>query len=288
MYALRDDWKMGLVKFGRINLKHMWPHLILIGISAASFFPIVWMFLTSIKNPLDVYVVPPKWVFTPVIDNYARAFRETKFGENIINSFIVSLASTLISVFVGSLAAYSMARFKVGGAYGPVGLLTLRIMPPIVPIIPIFILYRTIGLYGSLQGLILLYSVFNLPTVILMMISFFVKIPREIEEAAYLDGCSEIQTFMRIILPLSMFGLTATAAFIFILCWNEFLFAVILTAEATKTAPVALFGFITHLGIPAGPVSAIGVLMIIPVVIIFLIFQTYIVRGLTAPYIEKI
>jgi multiple sugar transport system permease protein len=280
--------KKDLFYISRKNIRILGLYFALFLIAIESLFPVVWMFITSIKHPLDVYIVPPKVLFKPVFDNYLKVFNETNFMLNLKNSIIASTLSTIVCILIGASAAYSMARFRTGGAYGPTMIIMLRVMPPIVLIIPIYVLYRAVGLYGRIEGLILLYSVFNLPIAILMMLTFFTRMPKEIEEAAYLDGCDELQTYIRIILPNSLHGLIATAAFIFIMCWNEFLFAVILTSESTKTAPVALFGFITHLGIPVGPVSAIGILLILPVMLLFFILQAYIVQGLTAPYIQKL
>ena len=241
-------------------------------------FPLVWTFLSSIKHPLDLYKV--SLIFKPYVGSYKELFVETNFALNLINSIIVSVAATGLIILVGSPCAYSMARFKIGGKSGPLTILMLRMVPPIVPIIPIYFLYRQFGLIDTRIGLILLYAVFNLPLYIWIMIGFFEALPMEMEEAASLDGCSTLGIFGRISFPLAIPGLVASAALCFIFCWNEFLFALILTHESAKTAPVAITGLISHLGIPVGKVSAAGSLIAGPAVLFILLFQKYIVKGL--------
>lgn len=241
-------------------------------------FPVVWTFLSSIKHPLDLYKVT--FIFKPYLGHYGELFKETNFALNFVNSVIVSLAATGLIVLLGSPCAYAMAKFKIGGKSGPITILMLRMVPPIVPIIPIYILYRQLGLINTRIGLILVYAVFNLPLYIWIMIGFFEALPREPEEAASLDGCSTLGIFGRISLPMVLPGLIAAAVLCLIFCWNEFLFALILTHESVKTAPVAATGLISHLGIPVGKVSAAGSLIAAPAVLFILIFQKYIVRGL--------
>jgi len=267
-------------------ISYVFSYILMAIIFIVFLFPIIWIFLSSIKHPLDLYKI--SLFFKPYIGSYKDLFNETNFGLNLINSVIVSVSSTGIIILIGSLAAYSMARYKMGGKFGPLTILMLRMIPPVVPIIPIYILYRQLGLINTRIGLILLYSVFNLPLYMWIMIGFFEALPVEYEEAASLEGCSIPGIFAKISLPLVIPGLIAAGALCFIFSWNEFLFALILTHESAKTAPVAISGLISHLGIPVGKVSAAGSLIAAPAVLFILIFQKYVVKGLSYGSISEV
>jgi multiple sugar transport system permease protein len=203
------------------------------------------------------------------------------------NSLIIAGAATLISVLIGSMAAYSLARFKTGGRHLGFWLLSQRMLPPVVLVIPFFLLLREMGKINPRLGfdqhipLIVIYAVFNLPYVIWMMRSYFAGVPVEIEESAMIDGSTRLGALMRITLPLALPGLIATTTFAFIFAWTEFLFAVVFTRTNAVTIPVVISGFTGGQGSNWGRACALSVVATAPVFILVLLFQKHLVRGLT-------
>ena len=209
-------------------------------ISFIYFFPVLWIILTAFKTHTDALSTPPKFIFTPTLENFvsvfARAYErggaavDTHFDLFFFNSIFIAGASVGVALIIGTVAAYGFSRWPLRGNETYLFIiLTTRMLPPIIVIIPIFIMFRLSGLSGSYIGIILLYAAFNLPFTIWMMKSFFDEIPREVEDAARMDGSSEMKIFFRICLPQVKAGMAATAVFGLILTWNEFLFALLLT-----------------------------------------------------------
>lgn len=249
--------------------------------------PYLWLVLTSFKDRVDAFAIPPKIVFTPTLDNYEAAFRQKGFTQNLINSVVVATLSTVLSLVIGVPAAYSLARFKVRGNRGfMMVLLAARLLPAIVLAVPLFILFSGAGLIDTYGALVLAYLTFNLPFTIWMMRGFFLAIPIEIDEAAIMDGCSYIGAFFRVVLPLTLGGLAATAIFCVINSWNEFLFALILTGRHTATLPVAIPGLLTPYGTYWGQIAAVGTVTTIPVLLFAFAVQKYLVRGMTGGAIQ--
>ena len=245
-------------------------------------FPPFMLFLTSIKTNVDALRYPPVWLFKPVASNYREIFQLIPFGSYLINSLVVALLSTFISLLVGSLAAYGLARFKFKRSKDlSFWILSIRMTPPIAAAIPIFLIMRTLRLLDTKAALILSYCTFNVPFAVWLLRSFFQEIPREIEESAMVDGCSPFGAFFRIALPLIAPGLAATGIFTFIFSWNEFLFALILTGTRAQTVPVSLTGFIRETGIMWSHMAAAGVLAMFPMVIFTALVQRNLVKGLT-------
>lgn len=245
-------------------------------------FPVVMLFLTSIKSTVDAFRYPPVWLFRPTLSNYREIFRLWPFGRYLLNSTIVATLSTVIAVTVGSMGAYSLARFRFKGLKDVAfWILSIRITPPIAAIIPIFIIMRKLDLLDKPLSLIITYTTFNLPFAVWLLRGFFREIPEEIEESARVDGCSHFGTFVRVVLPLSTPGLATTAIFSFIFSWNEFLFALMLTATKAQTLPVAVTGFIRETGVMWGHMAAAGVVIMLPMVLFTLLVQRNLVRGLT-------
>lgn len=245
-------------------------------------FPPFMLFLTSIKTNVDALRYPPVWLFKPVASNYREIFQLIPFGSYLINSLVVALLSTFISLLVGSLAAYGLARFKFKRSKDlSFWILSIRMTPPIAAAIPIFLIMRTLRLLDTKAALILAYCTFNVPFAVWLLRSFFQEIPREIEESAMVDGCSPFGAFFRIALPLIAPGLAATGIFTFIFSWNEFLFALILTGTRAQTVPVSLTGFIRETGIMWSHMAAAGVLAMFPMVIFTALVQRNLVKGLT-------
>ncbi|MCL5109840.1 MAG: carbohydrate ABC transporter permease [Chloroflexi bacterium] len=247
----------------------------------ANVFPIYWMFATALKSEADVFAYPPVWVFMPTLDNYRHIFTAAGFFRPLLNSLFIAAVSTTAAVILGTAAAYGMARFKVGGRFLPLWVLSTRMFPPIVIVVPVFLLLSSLHLLDTYPGLIAVYVTVGLPFVIWLMRGFFLEIPAALEEAAWIDGCDRFQAMVKVVLPLTAPGLAVTSVFVFISTWNEFLLASVITGTATKTAPLAAAQFSSEFGIQWGPMMATGVVVLAPMVVAGLLAQPYIVRGLT-------
>ena len=247
--------------------------------------PIAFMVGTSFKSNAeitqDLHLWPHTWTFA----NYSRLFRDSYFAQYFRNSFVVCGASVLVSLVCGSLAAYSLARFRLLAGLEKrlgFGILTVRILPPVVIVVPLFLVALKFHLLNSWLGLILVYSAFNVSFVVWMMESFFREIPLDLEEASMVDGSSRMTAFRRIVLPLAAPGLVATAIFAVIVTYNEFLVALVLTSSpGSQTVPVGASTLITRIDIDWGAMSAAGTLAAEPIVVFALIVQRHLVRGLT-------
>jgi len=244
-------------------------------------FPIFWVITTSLKLRVQTFAIPPVWIFKPTLQSYKAIFTEMQFSHYLLNSTIIAISNTILVVFTGSLAAYSIARFKTGGNNLSFWILSIRMVPPIVVTVPLFIAFDKLRMIDTHFALILLYTTLNLPLVVWMMRAFFMEIPEELEESAMIDGCSRMQAFWRIVLPLAKPGLAATAILCFIFSWNEFLFALIFTRIVAKTAPLAMTTLMTEREIYWGNICAGATLVIIPVIVFSFVVQKHIVRGLT-------
>jgi multiple sugar transport system permease protein len=250
-------------------------------------FPIYWIVITSLKLPGEYMHRPPILIpEEPTLNHYRNALNDK--GQQVIkNSAIIATSAALLSITVGSLAAYSLSRFRTGGNHLAFWLLSQRMMPPVVMVVPYFLLLRDTGRYVPAFGLdtrlalIVIYTVFNLPFVIWLMRSYFDSVPRELEESAMVDGSTRMGTFMRITLPLSLPGLIATGTFAFIFAWTEFIFAVVITRTDAVTLPIAIAGFSGSQGSNWGQASALAVIATAPVFALSLLVQKHFARGLT-------
>jgi len=269
-------------KLFRVKIKK----IIFIGVVAIIFiiilFPPIVLFLTSFKTEVDALSYPPKWIFTPTIKNFAEIFHGSPIIKYMINSIIVASLNTGVSLVFGSMAAYSLARFRFKGLDNiAFWMLSIRMMPPVVAVIPLYIIMRNLRLLDTPWCLVIAYLTINLPFVVWMVKGFFEEIPREIEESALVDGCSIFEVFRIIALPLAAPGLAVTGIFTFIFSWNEFLIALILTGTKSVTLPVGLIGYMKETGIDWGYMTAGGILALIPVIIFALFAQKNLVKGLT-------
>lgn len=266
----------------RAKVKKIIFLLIVAVIFGVILFPPVVLFLTSIKTELDALSFPPKWIFKPTLENYTEIFEFSPFARYLLNSFIVASLNTGVVLVLGSFAAYSLARFRFKGADDiAFWILSVRMMPPVAAIIPIYIIMRNLRLLDTPWSLVITYLTFNLPFAVWMMRSFFREIPREIEESALVDGCSIFRSFRSIALPLAAPGLAATGILTFIFSWNEFLFALILTGSKAVTLPVGITGYMKETGINWGYMTAGGALALIPVILFTILAQKHLVKGLT-------
>jgi len=250
-------------------------------------FPIVWIAGISIKLPADYLNDPPIWIPSEMTFAHYRSVMAEKGTLALVNSTVIAGSATLISMFLGSMAAYSLARFQTGGRHLGFWLLSQRMLPPVVLVIPFFLILREAGKINPHLGidrhlpLIAIYAIFNLPYVIWMMRSYFVSVPVEIEESAMIDGATRLGALWRITLPLALPGLVATTVFAFIFAWTEFLFAVVFTRTNAVTLPVVISGFTGGQGSNWGRACALSMVATVPVFILVLLFQKHLVRGLT-------
>ena len=253
-----------------------------------SLFPIAWIFLTSIKVPADAFAFPPKFLFSPTLQNYVSVFVGHDLLRYMFNSVVIATGATLLSMLVGAPAAYSFSRFRFRGRSAlEVLVLMSRLIPQIALLLPLYMLYRELGLIDTHLGLILAYTTFVAPFTVFVLMGFFADIPRDLEEAALIDGCSPWGAFLRVVLPLSLPGLAATFIFGFLYSWNEFMYAVILTGEGAKTLPVMITGFITARGIEWGNIASAGSLILLPVIIFVFLGSRGLIRGLTMGAVKE-
>ena len=260
-----------------------YPVLTLAGIIALV--PLVWMIETSLKSNAEITQDGSLYPHRFTLANYRTLFSSYHFSSYLRNSIGITALSVMLSLVLGTLAAYSIARYRLPlnmQRHIGVGLLTLRILPPIVIIVPAFLIVERLHLLNTWIGLIVVYSAFNVSFVVWMMESFFREIPVDLEEAAMVDGDSRMTAFRRIVLPLARPGLVATAIFAVIVTYNEFLFALVLTSTpSSETMPVGAATLIGRISVDWGGMSAAGVLGAVPIVIFALLVQRHLVRGLT-------
>ncbi len=257
-------------------------YLAVLAAVAISVFPIGYLFLTSFKPPDLTFAIPPVWFFTPTLQNYQEVFAGGAFSKYFANSLIVASTTTAIALVLGSFAGYGFARFRFrGAAWLRLASLVPQMLPPITIIVPLYVLFNSLKLIDTLPALIVSYLTFSIPLSIWMMTGFFADVHPELEESAMIDGCTRLQAMLRISLPIVAPGLAATAILSFIYCWNEFLYAVILTGRDARTLPVTITSFMTNKAILWGRIAASGSLVLVPVILFALLAQRYLVRGLS-------
>jgi multiple sugar transport system permease protein len=255
-------------------------------------FPFFWILLTSLKSPGDIISVPPKFMFTPTTDNYAAlvigeqrgqyASTRPDFPRFFLNSIVISVGAVALSVAAGIPAAYALARFTfpLKNALAFV-FMSFRFVPFLAFVIPLYLLYQRVGLYNTHAGLIFAYQLITLPFTVWMLRSFFQEIPLEIQEAAKIDGCSWLGVLTRVILPLSMPGISVTVILGFIFCWNAFNYPLMLAGRQTFPVTVGAIQFISYEQVLWGQMAAATIVAALPQLVLSLMVQKYIVRGLT-------
>ena len=246
-----------------------------------SVFPYLWMVLVSVKDKVLVYQ-PGTWLFKPNFENYQVIFKKHHLEAYMINSAIVAAANCLISLVLGCLTAYSLARHRFRHKEKFAFFMTfIRILPAVASVIPAFVIAASLRVLDTHGVLIVVYMLFNSPFTVLMMRGFFEEIPREVEEAAMIDGCSVPQVLLKIVIPLAMPGIVATAIFCIINAWNEFLYAMLLTTFSSSTVPTIVQMFKTVTGVVWGEMSAVGTVSTLPVLVFAILVQKHMVRGLS-------
>jgi multiple sugar transport system permease protein len=263
-------------------------YIILVIVALYCLFPLLWQLITSLKPDAELTRLPPILPHPPMIKNYISIFTAHPFIKTIFNSSIVSVSTTFLSLVLGSLAAFALAKFDIGRK----GLilafvLSASMFPPIATVSPLYIIIRALGLRDTILSLIITYTTFTLPLTIWILTSFFRKIPHEIYLASRVDGCTIFQSYYKIILPLSAPGLFATAILIFIFSWNEFLFALTFTSTVkSRTIPVEIALFPGIHEVPWGEIAAASIIVTIPLFILVFALQKRIIEGLTAGAIK--
>jgi multiple sugar transport system permease protein len=296
---------------------------IAIAIAFITLIPVLWIIRTAFIPLNEVTAIPPKLLFSPTLqgmvslltDDRLLSEEETaakraagglgwidqimldagreitgrsQYASQLLNSVIVAGTSTLLSVFFGLLSAYAFSRFDVPGKGDLMFfILSTRMLPPVVVTIPIFLMYRAVGLYDTQLGLILLYTVFNLSFSVWLLKGFIDEIPREYEEAALVDGYTRLQAFRKIVLPQALTGIAATTVFCLIFAWNEYAFALMLTTQTARTAPPAIPSILGSGGIEWNTIASAVLLFLIPVVIVTFALRDYLLRGVTFGAIRK-
>ncbi len=267
-------------------------HLVMAAILLFFLFPVYWLVITAFKHSQDWFAWPP--VFFPTsltLNNFLGlegGFHATSTMSvasatpYMRNSLIVALATALISTFIAASAAYAISRFKIGGINFVIWIISIRMLPPIATALPLYLIFVRLRLVNTVAAVVLAHLVFAVPLSTWILITFFNEIPRELDEAAYVDGASPLTAFLHIILPLSAPGLAAAATLAFIQSWGELLLSLILTSNAdAQTLPIYLGRFITGFRVAWGPLAAAGLINMLPVIIFSLIMQRYLIRGLT-------
>ncbi len=250
-------------------------------IAVAFAFPIYWLFIMAFKTPEEVFASPPVWwPSTFSLENFAVLFRDGDVVA-IWNSLVIAGCSTVVAMILGTIAAYSIARYRTGGDNLAIWIISQRMIPPIAIAFPVFLLYAIVGLVDTYLGLIVLYTAFNLPYVIWMMRGYVEDVPTELEESALVDGLSRWQMLRKVVFPMVRTGLFATAVFTFIFAWNEFLFALILTRTEVTTFPVQLSHYFGQQQLFWAKIGAMSVLGTIPVFLTVAMAQRLLVRGIS-------
>jgi multiple sugar transport system permease protein len=263
----------------RLALLHVAANALIV---ALFLFPLFWMIAGAFKSEGDLLSPDPVWLFTPVLDHWRFIFANWAVADHLFNSIVVGVVTTLLTLALGFPAAYGLSRYPLWRKDAVMfDILSLKMIPPIASAVPLFILAKQTGLYNTHAVLIVFNTAFQLPFALLVLKSFIDEIPREIDEAAIIDGCTPWGVMWRAILPLSVPGLVCCALFVFIFTWNEFLLANVMVGGEQRPLPPIVGLALTHRGILWGPALALGVVVIAPVLALSLALSRYMARGLT-------
>jgi len=252
-------------------------------------FPLLWMLVSSFKPAEQLFVSPPRLLpSTLTLDWYRNVMLQSDAPTYFRNSLVIGAATTAICLSIGTLAAYGVTRFEFPGKrVFLIGALLSYVFPAIVLFVPIYMIINSLGLIDTLAGVVIAHTILTFPFALWMLRSFFIAIPREIDEAAWVDGASYFMTFVAIILPLALPGVFSVGVFVFVLSWNEYLFAgVLITSGSLKTIPVGISEFITSFDVRWGEIMAMGALATMPVIALFLSVQRFFLRGVIAGAIK--
>lgn len=262
-------------------LRSLGKHLLIYATLAITFFPFLWMILASFQTQNDI-MNPRKGLFNfvPSLNNYYTAFQQYSFMTPIVNSFIIAMLATICALILGLPAAYSIARFKQHKL--SMVILVVRMIPGITFLMPWFAIFTRLGLIDTMLSMVLSHMLVALPFIVWIMVPFFESLPREMEEAAWVDGSSQVGAFFRIVLTLSVPGILTAALLSFIFSWNNFMFSLVLSGAKTITLPIAIFSFVSYASVDWGGLMAAAVVITTPILVLSIFLQKYIVGGLTA------
>lgn len=246
--------------------------------------PFAWMLLTSVRPTTDLSLFPVRyWPSTVTLEHYRALIAQTDFAHNLLNSLVIACGAAALALGTSVPAAYAFSRFRFAGRrLFLTGFLVINMFPVVLLIIPLFVLMRSLGLIDTFLGVVIGHSTFAIPFSIWMLVSYFNAIPRDLDEAAVIDGASRLQTIVLVILPLLMPGLVTTLIYVFITSWNEYLFAMMLSGSTVRTVTVALQLFVGEFTVQWGLLTAGGALIALPVTLLFLLVQRRIVGGMAA------
>jgi len=282
----RESWGLA----ARRRAAHAAIYSLLLVVTAVMLFPVAWMLTISVRPNVEVMKIPPQWIPTVfTLEPYLKVLGSPRYLRTFANSYLISLVVTAFSLFVGALAAYALARFRFKGQRPVIMFLIITQMFPLVLLcIPYFQVVVRLGLYDTLTALIVVYTTFTLPFCILMLRSYFAQIPKEMEEAAMVDGCSRLGAIVRTLLPMSFPALVGAGLYTFLLAWNEFLFAVVLIESwGKRVITIAIYSLLAEFVTEWNMMMAFSVLASAPLVIAFIFLQRYVVQGMTAGAIKS-
>lgn len=257
------------------------PHFVLFPFSLAILLPLLWLLRVSLTDKRIAYQIPPDWSAMPHLNNYIEIFTAYPFATWLSNSLIVALLSTALALPLATMLAYAFSRHQTGGAPLRLGILASQMLPPIVLVLPLFAVFLGMGLLNSRTSLVIAHLTMNLPFLAWMLVTFFDGEVRHLEEAARIEGATRFQAFWKVAVPVAAPGLLAAGLLAFILSWNEFLFALILSGRATTTLPVGLSTLETHRGVEIALLAAANMAAIMPVFLLMPFLRKYLIKGLS-------
>jgi multiple sugar transport system permease protein len=282
------------------TIKKLCLYAVLLVWAVLTLFPIYWMAMTSLKPRPESISKPKQWVpENPTLGNYEFIFSKgmdvsmfaaaTRQGaaDALFNSIVLSVSATLLALLVGTAAAYAISRLKTGGDTLPFSILQLRMFPPVAALVPLLIMFSSVKAIDHYWPLVILYTGFTMPFAVWLMKSFIDDVPRTLEDAAIVDGCTDFGAIWKVVIPNIRGGLAATGLFVFIMIWSDFIVALTLTQKEIVTLPVQLSKYSTATGQLLGPQAAIAIIAVVPVIVIGIAIQKYLVRGLTFGAVKR-
>lgn len=251
--------------------------------------PLLWVYLTAFKSPTDIFTtdISRAFIFKPTLQNFHQLFRDYPFWQNLRNTMIISVASTVLTMLISIPAAYSFARWDTGGGHILFTTISTRMFPGVLAAIPFFIFFRSLGLLDTHIALIALYTYFNMSFATFLLYGYFREVPVELEQAAMVDGYDRWRIFRQIVVPLVLPGIAVTTVFCLIWSWNEFFYAFLFTRRYASTATVLISSFWGSIEVQYGPMAAGAAITMLPTVIAALVMQRYLIRGLTFGAVKR-
>ena len=249
--------------------------------------PMLWLMVSSFKPSALVSAIPPVMVFKPTLENFVHVIHTASFMKGYLNSLIVASGTSVVSIYLGITAGFALARIQTGWGHAMgAWIIIIRMVPPILFVLPLYNMYRTAGLLDTYTGLIIANLTITVPFVTWLMMGFFKGVPMEIEESSRIDGCGIVRTMVSVSIPIVKPGIVTCIIFTFIMSWNEYLYALILTGRRTITAPILVQSFVAYDGVQWGNITAAGLLVTLPILIISVFAQKGLVQGLTVGSIK--